>query len=166
MSGSIAVQPCVPPPPGSKCAEIFKKIDEYINRDKRAANNSGTHGLKHRFPEQIYGGHGPGTLSWNKHEEEIRKLQAALERTLREYEKNNCGPPPPGAWEWVRRPVPTAADWKGPEGKKVFQRETLEAGTKAAGVIAGGYVLYRVIRFLPSLLPPLWPTIPANVAIP
>ena len=33
-----------------------------------------------------------------------------------------------------------------------------------AGVAA--YAAYRVVRMLPSLLPPLWWTIPANAAIP
>lgn len=35
-------------------------------------------------------------------------------------------------------------------------------------VVGGGiaYVAYRCLRMLPSLVPPLWPTIPANVAIP
>ncbi len=33
-----------------------------------------------------------------------------------------------------------------------------------AGVI--GYGVYRVVRLLPSLLPPLWWTIPANLAVP
>lgn len=30
----------------------------------------------------------------------------------------------------------------------------------------GGYVTYRAVRMLPSFLPPLWPTIPVNFAIP
>jgi hypothetical protein len=34
------------------------------------------------------------------------------------------------------------------------------------GVGIGGYAIYRGIRFLPSLLPPLWWTLPANAAIP
>jgi hypothetical protein len=41
--------------------------------------------------------------------------------------------------------------------------------TKVASVVmAGGtaYIVYRCIRMIPSLLPPLWPTIPANAAIP
>ncbi|MEM7173269.1 MAG: RHS repeat-associated core domain-containing protein, partial [Pseudomonadota bacterium] len=38
------------------------------------------------------------------------------------------------------------------------------AGAAALG--AAGYIAYRCIRMIPSLLPPFWPTIPANVAIP
>ncbi|MEM7133158.1 MAG: RHS repeat-associated core domain-containing protein [Chloroflexota bacterium] len=38
--------------------------------------------------------------------------------------------------------------------------------TKVVAGVSAGYVGYRIIRFLPSLLPPLWGTIPANAAIP
>ncbi|MBI3546203.1 MAG: hypothetical protein HY081_06375 [Gammaproteobacteria bacterium] len=40
---------------------------------------------------------------------------------------------------------------------------------KAATMVAVGgaaYIIYRCIRMLPSLAPPLWPTIPPNLAIP
>jgi uncharacterized protein RhaS with RHS repeats len=32
--------------------------------------------------------------------------------------------------------------------------------------IGAGYLIYRGIRLLPSLLPPLWPTLPVNLAVP
>lgn len=40
--------------------------------------------------------------------------------------------------------------------------------TVATTVVMGGtaYVVYRCVRMVPSLFPPLWPTIPANAAIP
>jgi hypothetical protein len=38
------------------------------------------------------------------------------------------------------------------------------AGALVGGI--GGYCIYRGIRILPSFLPPLWPTIPANLAFP
>ncbi|MCL1806599.1 MAG: hypothetical protein FWG31_02735 [Oscillospiraceae bacterium] len=44
-----------------------------------------------------------------------------------------------------------------------------QIATDAGKVVAGAgatYVTYRLIRLLPSLFPPLWPTIPANLAIP
>ncbi|WP_156397959.1 RHS repeat-associated core domain-containing protein [Duganella sp. Root336D2] len=37
---------------------------------------------------------------------------------------------------------------------------------KAAAAVGGTYIIYRCVRMLPSLFPPLWPTIPANAAIP
>lgn len=36
----------------------------------------------------------------------------------------------------------------------------------AVGAVAGSYLLYRALRMAPSLLPPLWPTIPANIVVP
>jgi RHS repeat-associated protein len=35
-----------------------------------------------------------------------------------------------------------------------------------AGAVGVGYLLYRGARMIPSLFPALWPTIPANLAIP
>lgn len=37
---------------------------------------------------------------------------------------------------------------------------------KAGATVGTGYVIYRVLRMLPSLAPPLWWTIPENAAIP
>ena len=40
------------------------------------------------------------------------------------------------------------------------------AAAAAAATMGAGYLVYRGIRMLPSLFPPLWPTIPANAAVP
>lgn len=62
-------------------------------------------------------------------------------------------------WEdGIRQPgVPTGKD----EDSDVS--EIVAEGALAVGI---GYLLYRGIRMLPSLFPPLWPTIPVNVACP
>lgn len=39
-------------------------------------------------------------------------------------------------------------------------------GAKVVGTVGAGYIAYRCIRMLPSLAPPLWWTIPANVVAP
>jgi hypothetical protein len=46
------------------------------------------------------------------------------------------------------------------------KNSTSKAVLKTAGVLGGTYLLYRGIRMLPSLAPPLWWTIPANVVTP
>jgi hypothetical protein len=157
------------PPPNDPCARLLQEIMDFINRDKRALGGGGTHGLKHRFPEQINGANGPGTVSWNNHEQQIKDQQRGLEKRLRDFERNGCGPPPPGAWEWATRPVPKPAEWRGPAVPRI-SNEAFQDGAKAVAVVGGGlavgYIAYRVIRFLPSLAPPLWWTIPANAAIP
>ncbi len=166
MSTSTTSPCCTPPT--DPCEAIRKKIDELINRDKRGAGGGGTHGLKHRFPEQINGRNGPGTPSWNTHEQTIKNQQRGLEKQLKKYEKNGCGDPPPGAWEWATRPVPKPSEWRNPApvSPPVVSREQLETGAKVAGGLGLAYLAYRAIRMIPSLFPPLWPTIPANVAVP
>jgi RHS repeat-associated protein len=43
---------------------------------------------------------------------------------------------------------------------------TAEIVVGGAVAVGTGYVVYRIIRFIPSLFPPLWPTIPANALCP
>ncbi len=58
---------------------------------------------------------------------------------------------------------------KGNRGPKVNKNIINEIG-KGLAVVGGsaavGYAIYRGLRMLPSLAPPLWWTIPANIAIP
>jgi RHS repeat-associated protein len=51
-------------------------------------------------------------------------------------------------------------------GKNDNQSEISTTAVKTGVVLTSGYLIYRIIRFLPSLFPPLWETIPANLAIP
>ena len=53
-----------------------------------------------------------------------------------------------------------------PKGSNGRAKRTVKNVAKAGAVIGAGYVIYRGIRMLPSLLPPFWWTIPGNVAIP
>lgn len=40
------------------------------------------------------------------------------------------------------------------------------AAGRVAVVTAGGYLVYRCLRLIPSLFPPLWPTLPGNLIVP
>ena len=53
-----------------------------------------------------------------------------------------------------------------PKGSNGRAKRTVKNVAKAGVAIGAGYVIYRGIRLLPSLLPPLWWTIPGNVAVP
>ena len=53
-----------------------------------------------------------------------------------------------------------------PKGSNGRTKRTVKNVAKAGAAIGAGYVIYRGIRMLPSLLPPFWWTIPGNVAIP
>jgi hypothetical protein len=45
-------------------------------------------------------------------------------------------------------------------------REIIGGAAAVGAGIGVGYLIYRGVRMIPSLFPPLWPTIPANLAIP
>jgi len=49
-----------------------------------------------------------------------------------------------------------------PGWRPTWTRDIVEG----VGAVGAGYLIYRGVRMLPSLLPPLWWTIPANAAIP
>jgi RHS repeat-associated protein len=55
------------------------------------------------------------------------------------------------------------------DGEKKPDTDETKNGETAAKIVAGSaglYIAYRCVRMLPSLLPPLWPTIPINGALP
>jgi RHS repeat-associated protein len=67
--------------------------------------------------------------------------------------------------KWVRKPRP--AEMPFPGAKSEMCGEDCK-DTAATVVVAGGtaYIVYRCVRMVPSLMPPLWPTIPANLVVP
>lgn len=74
----------------------------------------------------------------------------------------------PNGEEHSRVPKGSGGSAKGSNGP--LRSDTLEGlGRAVLGGIAAagaGYLIYRGLRMLPSLLPPLWWTIPANLAMP
>lgn len=61
----------------------------------------------------------------------------------------------------VPTPTPAPAPSSGPSAGDVAK------GVAVTGAGIGlGYLIYRGVRMIPSLVPPLWPTIPANLAVP
>ena len=130
------------------CSELLEKINELTDTEKRG--RMGTKGLVQRFRDYLGDDatHGPSILN----------QQRSLRTYLDEYDNQGCGDPPGPAVEVADRKLP------------VKPTENLSDAAKAVAVIGGagtlGYAVYRAIRFLPSLAPPLWWTIPENFAIP
>ncbi|HKX27213.1 MAG TPA: S8 family serine peptidase [Blastocatellia bacterium] len=147
------------------CDALEKKIDEFVNRDKRQQGGSGTHGLVHRFREQINGANGPGTESWTNHDTAMKDQQKGLRDLLNEWDKNGCGPPPSNSWKWATRPTPSPSEWIG-NRREPATSTAMQTGLKVAAGVGAGYLFYRGVRLLPSLFPPFWPTLPVNLAIP
>jgi hypothetical protein len=160
---AACVQPCSPPP-DDLCEALRRLIDDMVNRDKHVQGGGGTHGLVHRFREQINGANGPGTRGWTTHDTAIRNQQRGLRSRLQEYINNRCGPPPPGAWNWATRPAPTPSEWRDPNA--ITGGDVARVGGTAIVGAGVAYGIYRGVRMLPSLAPPLWWTLPGNLAIP
>jgi len=74
-------------------------------------------------------------------------------------------------WEALGKPSPDNKRKRGErdqsdEGWGEYARSTAKRVLAGAGAVGVGYGIYRVLRMLPSLAPPLWWTVPANLACP
>jgi len=136
------------------CGQLLEKINELADKEK--VGGGGTKGLKQRFRDYL--GDDP------THGPEIEKQKRSLRTYIDEYvsRKPPCGDPPSEAYELSKRELPVPAPTQSDDRAKDSAKYAAEAG---AG-LGLAYITYRVIRMLPSLLPPLWETIPVNLAIP
>lgn len=154
-----------------KCAELKKKMDELINRNKHSPESiaerggpgadPGTHGLRYRFAEQITGLFGPGTPEWLDHENKIKEMQQSLTKRIKEYNDNGCNNGmPPGAEAWTAKPVPKPEEWRG-RGTAPFERSMLQKAGDAwdglstgekvgVGVVGGVVVIGAAVVALPA----------------
>jgi hypothetical protein len=142
------------------CKKLAKKINELINRDKHYCGDGGTHGLKHRFREQIEGKSGPGTEGWDIHDNTIKNQQRGLRNRLDDFNRNNCGskvPLPEGAWNWATRPAPQASEWKGPQHKIQHDSDNTDfwdTMAKITGLTGAALVIYVIVSEGSRLFPP------------
>jgi hypothetical protein len=156
---------------GNLCECLSTAIEALLNAN--APHGTGEKGLRQHVAEQVApGASGPGTTSWNVHEQNITDQQKNLRDHLREHEARGCGGPPAGgspvpsgAWRAATAPLPTAADW-GANNPAAYEGLTGSKVGDAAVGVGLLYGTYRVIRFLPSLFPAAWWTIPGNLALP
>lgn len=132
--------------PPNPCDQIGTDIGNTI----QGVGMPGGKSLLTRVVEQIVG---QGGDVYSKHEEEIEGLRNRLKKLRKNWNDNDCGDPPGGVGEWILGTNPKLV-------------RAAHDAYQAGRVLATSYALYRIIRLLPSLLPPLWPTLPANVAIP
>lgn len=148
-----------------KCKKIREEIDERINRNKhdpaQAPDGKGIHGLSHQFRELRSAIERGDFSRAQSHLDQIRGNQGKLKKALEDLKKNGCGDPPAGGWSWAERSTKDFEDAIADHNASLL-RTGAEVAT--AGVVA--YGAYRFIRFLPSLAPPLWWTIPANAVAP
>lgn len=155
----MSVGPCPPDPCGTLLQEM---LDFIANLQKRflelKANKGNLPMTKPSIPDPTYG---LRSIEGERHQ--FNGRQQGLRNRMQKYEDNGCGDPPPEALEWATKPVPTADPKPAPDGNANRVLEDVVGFGVAVGI---GYVIYRGIRMIPSFAPPLWWTIPLNLATP
>ncbi|MBI1833063.1 MAG: hypothetical protein HYR84_16610 [Planctomycetes bacterium] len=149
-------------PPDPKCEELLRQMAEAVKElMKRAAeliaNEGDLPATKPDTPHPRY-----GTRSLQGERQAFTDRQRGLGNRMNDYYNSGCGDPPGWAMEWVTKPVPVPVPKPAPpvvDPKAVA--ETAAAGAAAVGI---GYVIYRIVRLIPSLAFP--PSLIPNLAIP
>lgn len=169
MAGLL--QPSLKPnQPEDICERLAREIDEMLNRDKRQTGNGGTHGLKHRFREQINGPNGPPGSGvgdpnvWDTHDKAIRDQQRGLRERLTEYIDNGCGggggtPIPADAWQWATKPPPRPQEWVRPMVQASPPAPVADPGfmrkmSELTGLTGVALLIYVIVSEGSRLFPP------------
>jgi hypothetical protein len=155
-----AVTPCGGPP--DPCKDLLQEILDFMAEIQRRywdlRNDLGNlPATKPAQPDPRY-----GTRSIEGERQQFGDRQQGLRNRLNDWNTNGCGPPPAEAWDWATREAP-AAD---PKPTDDTAKRVGEAAAATGAAVGVGYIIYRIVRFLPSLAPPLWWTIPENALIP
>lgn len=69
--------------------------------------------------------------------------------------------------KWIKKPRPPGMPMPTPKAKReVCDADCQQTAIWVVGASGMAYLTYRCVRMLPSLLPPLWPTIVPNLVMP
>lgn len=95
-------------------------------------------------------------------------MRDLLKKIKEKNNKNNKGGGANGpGWDWDGNKASLNNDEQDNSNQSEFSGEDLvQAGIGVTVIGAIGYGVYRVIRLIPSFVPGLWWTLPANIAIP
>ncbi|MCM1441190.1 MAG: RHS repeat-associated core domain-containing protein, partial [Roseburia sp.] len=113
---------------------------------------------------------------YNSHIDELINAKQQAKRCLtylaeKIREKQCCKPgdkKPDSIPNFSPKPIPDKIPQKREDADTggIQSDDVVEGVLVAGGAAVAGYVAYRIIRLLPSLLPPLWPTLAPNLLIP
>ena len=125
-------------PNSDECKQLARKI-ENLRRDiaKGKADIASNASRSNPLPEFAPGGKLRDSV--DGHRQILKTLEDTLQRREQEYAQKCGGDHCPNE---------------------------LQSTAKIGLSVGAGYLAYRMLRFLPSLAPPLWETIPLNLAIP
>jgi len=140
------------PPPTDPCDGLGALMNHLANAIRPHGSNA-FKGLNQRIAQMAQMSR--SNPAWTGHLQQIDSRRNELRRIYDQWNNNNCGDPPAGVMGALHDPVLSYDD-----------RREIERQTQLQLMVVG-YILYRVVRLAPSILfPPLWPTVPGNVAIP
>jgi hypothetical protein len=194
LSGTVQPNPMNQPPTDPVCAALYAAIQAAI-WTVRTVSGQGLQGLAKRWAEAAENRGGWTATQNATHAEAYDQQAKGVKRKVDQWDKRKCdekgggGGLPQLAREYVtQRPtlgsglltpvLPTASAMTATTvatattATATAATSTVTAANAAAvagGAVATvgvGYLIYRGIRLLPSLFPPLWWTIPENLAIP
>jgi len=158
---SAGALPCCGPP--DPCQTLLQEIMEFLaNLIKREGDLRANVGnLPEHTPTTPHPRYGTRSLDGERHQFEGR--QQGLRRRLTQYNDRGCGPPypPHEAWRYAYMDVPQQDPRPAPPVVDPNAARTVATGAAAVGA---GYVIYRIIRLIPSIFAP--PTLIPNLAIP
>jgi hypothetical protein len=143
-----------------KCGDLRTNIQGHIRTIGEKFRNLVTD------PMNMQHGMGQNYGTVATHQSFYRGLLTGYDNMVDQWRRDGCPGDPPGlpsAYRSVPSPAPKPAP---PPGSSFdpFSALAPVAGGAAAG--AAGYLIYRVVRLVPSLFPPFWPSLPFNLGIP
>ncbi len=156
VGGGVTAEGNSPSKDCSELAALIKRVTDELK--KRGAD----------LLEDIWKLPPTGKMSIAGHVQQFENKQAHLREALNDFNTQGCGGPgpthpiPADAWKWATKATPE----KRVGNSNPTRSAMAELAAKVGISVAAAYVIYRIARMLPSLAPPLWPTIPANLAIP
>ncbi len=158
------------PPPGDPtpvfsdpCDGMRSKLDDLINAVRPEDSPSAPKGLAQRY-RQMSKMSGQPLLGYI---EQFKNRQRQLSNLFEQFNKGvdgkPCDDPPPNVEDWIEMPIQLDVQRK----VYLYQVELFgRAAFTSSAALLGSYGVYRGVRLLPSLLPPLWWTLPGNLVAP
>jgi hypothetical protein len=171
LSGTIQPNPMNQPPTDPVCAAIYLAIQAAI-WTVRTVSGQGLQGLAKRWAEAAENRGGWTAAQNATHAKAYDEQANGVKRKVDEWDRRKCddkggGGLPQIAREYVtQRPVLGSGVLVPVLSSAMTATTVAVAAGGAAATVGVGYLIYRGIRLLPSLFPPLWWTIPENLAIP
>lgn len=151
---SAILKDCPFQKPDDICKWLRDQIHKKVLQQK---SQTGVRGLKERIMDQVYGSNGPGSPSWQTHDDEITNNRDNIRKYVDEHRDRGCGdrfPISQGVKDWLKVPNPKPQEWKGPVVKIEPARFSWEWWEATTGLTGAALVVYLIVFEGSRLFPP------------